>query len=91
MRSRTRTAPLVLALGTTAAVVTGLISPVPASAAAPTSPYISEIHYDNDGTDVGEFVEVTLPAGTSSDGPEHRALQRQQLGPATTPTPLPLP
>lgn len=68
MRSRTRTAPLVLALGTTAAVVTGLISPVPASAAAPTSPYISEIHYDNAGADVDEFVEVTLPAGTSSSG-----------------------
>ena len=41
---------------------------MPASAAAPTSPYISEIHYDNDGTDTGEFVEVELPAGTSSDG-----------------------
>ncbi len=68
MPSRTRTAPLVLALGTTAAVVTGLISPVPASAAAPTSPYLSEIHYDNAGTDAGEFVEVTLPAGTSSAG-----------------------
>ncbi len=68
MRPRTRTAPFVLALGTTAAVVTGHISPVPASAAAPTSPYISEIHYDNAGADVDEFVEVTLPAGTSSAG-----------------------
>ncbi|QIK66168.1 ExeM/NucH family extracellular endonuclease [Nocardioides sp. HDW12B] len=68
MRSRTRTTPLVLALGTTAAVVTGLISPVPASAAAPTAPYISEIHYDNTGNDVDEFVEVTLPPGTSSEG-----------------------
>ncbi len=26
--------------------------------------YINEIHYDNDGTDVGEFVEVAGPAGT---------------------------
>jgi predicted extracellular nuclease len=39
-----------------------------ASAAPPTTPYISEIHYDNGGTDTGEFVEVHLPAGTTSDG-----------------------
>ena len=92
MRSRTRTAPLVLALGTTAAVVTGLVSPLAASAAAPTSPYISEIHYDNAGTDVDEFVEVTLPAGTVERRSERRALQRQpRHAPRrpTTPTPLP--
>lgn len=40
----------------------------PASAAEPTVPFISEIHYDNTGTDVGEFVEVQIPAGTSSSG-----------------------
>jgi predicted extracellular nuclease len=39
-----------------------------AAAAPPTEPYISEIHYDNAGDDVGEFLEVHLPAGTSSDG-----------------------
>jgi uncharacterized protein len=39
-----------------------------ASAAAPTTPFISEIHYDNAGTDSGEFVEIQLPAGTTSDG-----------------------
>jgi predicted extracellular nuclease len=39
-----------------------------ASAAAPTAPFISEIHYDNTGTDAGEFVEVQLPPGTSSAG-----------------------
>jgi predicted extracellular nuclease len=39
-----------------------------ASAAAPTTPFLSEIHYDNAGTDAGEFVEVQLPAGTSSAG-----------------------
>src|SRR5689334_12450659 len=37
-------------------------------AAPPTTPFISEIHYDNTGTDTGEFVEVQLPAGTSSAG-----------------------
>ena len=41
---------------------------VGAAAAPPTAPYISEIHYDNDGGDSGEFVEVHLPAGTSSAG-----------------------
>ena len=29
---------------------------------------ITEIHYDNDGTDTGEAVEITGPAGTSLDG-----------------------
>ena len=49
----------------------GFVSPLlsaPALAAAPTTPYISELHYDNAGADVGEFVEVTLPPGTSSEG-----------------------
>ena len=39
-----------------------------ASAAPPSQPFISEIHYDNDGTDAGEFVEVHLPPGASSAG-----------------------
>ncbi|NEP17784.1 MAG: ExeM/NucH family extracellular endonuclease, partial [Leptolyngbya sp. SIO4C1] len=30
--------------------------------------FISEIHYDNQGTDVGEFIEITGPAGISLDG-----------------------
>ncbi len=53
---------LVVALGSTPFLAT------PALAAPPTAPYISEIHYDNTGTDSGEFVEVWLPAGTSSAG-----------------------
>ena len=40
----------------------------PAAAAPPTTPFVSELHYDNAGTDTGEFVEVQLPAGTSSSG-----------------------
>ena len=43
---------------------------VSATAAPPATPYISEIHYDNDGADADEFVEVHLPAGTSSTGME---------------------
>lgn len=31
-------------------------------------PFISELHYDNEGTDVGEFVAVTAPSGTSFEG-----------------------
>ncbi|MGY1804087.1 ExeM/NucH family extracellular endonuclease [Blastococcus sp. SYSU D00922] len=42
--------------------------PALAQAAPPTTPYISEFHYDDDGADAGEFVEVTLPAGTTSQG-----------------------
>jgi predicted extracellular nuclease len=30
--------------------------------------FISELHYDNDGTDVGEAVEVQAPVGTELDG-----------------------
>ena len=65
-----RSARATLALCTslaTAGFVSPLVSP-PALAAAPTAPFVSEIHYDNAGTDAGEFVEVTLPPGTSSRG-----------------------
>ena len=56
------------ALGTLAASVAVVGVPAVAHAAAPTTPFISEIHYDNASTDVDEFVEVHLPAGTSSAG-----------------------
>jgi hypothetical protein len=56
------------ALGAVAASVAVVGLPTPAQAALPTTPFVSEFHYDNAGTDAGEFVEVTLPAGTSSDG-----------------------
>ena len=32
------------------------------------SPWINEFHYDNDGTDTGEFVEIAGPAGVSLSG-----------------------
>jgi len=62
-----RRAPLGLVVA--AALVTTVL-PGTAYAAPPTTPYISEIHYDNAGTDTGEFVEVHLPPGTSSAGLE---------------------
>lgn len=51
-----------------AVVSAGALFSPPAAAAVPTTPFISEFHYDNAGADVGEFVEVQLPAGTSSAG-----------------------
>ena len=39
-----------------------------ASLASMISPFISEIHYDNAGADVGEFVAVTGPAGLDLSG-----------------------
>ncbi|MFQ1003957.1 ExeM/NucH family extracellular endonuclease [Modestobacter sp. SSW1-42] len=51
-----------------AAAVTVVTVPAVASAAPPTTPFLSEFHYDNGGTDAGEFVEVQIPAGTSSAG-----------------------
>jgi len=52
----------VLGFGLTA---TGLSLALPAAPAqAVGGVFISELHYDNGSTDVGEFVEVTAPAGT---------------------------
>lgn len=55
-------------IGVSAASLLAVVPPVAAVAAPPTAPYISEIHYDNTSTDMGEFVEVHLPAGTTSAG-----------------------
>jgi predicted extracellular nuclease len=44
-----------------------LVAPA-ATAAEPTVPFISEIHYDNASTDVGEFVEVQVPEAASVTG-----------------------
>jgi len=49
-------------------VTTGVVASVPALAAPPSTPYISEVHYDNAGTDAGEFVEVHVPPGASTVG-----------------------
>lgn len=49
-----------------AAVLAALTTAGTASAA--TSVFINELHYDNAGTDVGEFVEIAGPAGTDLSG-----------------------
>ena len=49
-------------------LIAGALTSGPAYAAVPTTPFVSEIHYDNDGADVDEFVEVQLPPGTTSSG-----------------------
>jgi hypothetical protein len=57
-------AALVAALiATTLAVTPGV-----ASAAVGPPVFINEIHYDNAGADVGEFVEIAGPAGTNLAG-----------------------
>jgi uncharacterized protein len=40
----------------------------PAAAAVPDQPFLAELHYDNSGTDTGEFVEVQVPHGTTTEG-----------------------
>lgn len=75
MRETIRRRPVRAALaGCTAAVVAGvggIVMPVgsaqPASADEP-GPFISEIHYDNAGTDIGEAIEIQAEPGTNLTG-----------------------
>ncbi len=63
--SRRRAGVLLGGLALATASTTALtIAPASAVAPAESTVFISEIHYDNDGTDAGEFVEVAAPAGT---------------------------
>ena len=63
-----RLVALLAALALLAGLIPGLpLAKTGAQEAAGTT-FISEIHYDNDGTDEGEFVEVTAPAGTDLTG-----------------------
>ncbi|MFY9572788.1 MAG: Calx-beta domain-containing protein, partial [Blastocatellia bacterium] len=50
------------------AIATCYVNSPPKVAAATTSVFINEIHYDNTGTDAGEAVEVAGPAGTNLAG-----------------------
>lgn len=51
------------------ALVASTFVAIPAAAVAPDSAvFINELHYDNTGDDVGEFVEVAGPAGTDLTG-----------------------
>jgi hypothetical protein len=52
------------------AILAGLLAAAPSAAAVATDSavFINELHYDNDGTDVAESVEVAGPAGTNLTG-----------------------
>ena len=57
-----------VALGSVGTLCALAAATVPAHAAPPTTPFLAEVHYDNSGTDAGEFVEVQVPGGTSTAG-----------------------
>lgn len=61
MRGMTRFSKCLAFLAIGAAVLSGGLT------AAPTV-FINEIHYDNAGTDTGEFIEIAGPAGTDLSG-----------------------
>src|SRR5690348_22725 len=52
----------------TLAMALGLGFSVPAFAAEAQIPFISEIHYDNAGTDSGEAIEIQAPVGFDLTG-----------------------
>ena len=60
-----------LALAACVALLVGLVATVTPAAAFPgedSTVFINELHYDNAGTDTGEFIEVAGPAGTDLSG-----------------------
>jgi predicted extracellular nuclease len=59
---------LAVATALLASLVPGVATPGVRALQAPGDIFISEFHYDNAGTDEGEFVEVTAPAGTNLTG-----------------------
>ncbi|HYE15660.1 MAG TPA: hypothetical protein VD968_14545, partial [Pyrinomonadaceae bacterium] len=63
VRKRAGAAPSLGRKGAKPSVPTGLLVPGTASTV-----FINEIHYDNTGTDAGEFIEVAGPAGTNLTG-----------------------
>jgi 5'-nucleotidase len=63
---RVRTLQVVGAL--TAIATVAAVGATTASAAEPTDPFLSEIHYDNVGTDTGEALEIEAAAGFDLTG-----------------------
>lgn len=60
---------LLQAVGALTAIATvALVGGSTASAAEPTGPFISEIHYDNVGADTGEALEIEAPEGFDLTG-----------------------
>ncbi|GHE07983.1 ExeM/NucH family extracellular endonuclease [Klenkia taihuensis] len=60
--------PAVLGVAVGALVAGGLVTTAAPAAAAPTDARITEIHYDNAGTDSGEAIEVTAPSAEDLTG-----------------------
>ncbi len=60
---RVRSLHVVGALTAIAMVAVSAAVPSLASAAEPADPFLSEIHYDNAGTDTGEALEIEAPVG----------------------------
>src|SRR5690606_18346488 len=58
------TLPLLTALGCSHDTQSDAMGTVSQQFVAATQIFINEIHYDNVGTDEGEFVEIAAPAGT---------------------------
>jgi 5'-nucleotidase len=52
----------------TAIATIAAVSSSTAQAAEPTAPFLSEIHYDNAGTDTGEALEIEAPVGFDLSG-----------------------
>lgn len=70
MHSRHRAAALTAGLGLVAGSLAAVVGAAPAAAVpgAASPVFINEIHYDNTGADVGEFVEVANPGGADLTG-----------------------
>ena len=64
----TRSSALSAACVVVATAAWTLVAAPAATAAEPTVPFISEFHYDNTGTDAGEFVEVQVPSSAGVAG-----------------------
>jgi uncharacterized protein len=49
-------------------LATLMVCPISGAAAADSAVFINEMHYDNVGTDSGEFIEIAGPTGTDMSG-----------------------
>ncbi len=67
-RRRGSSAVALLGLVAGGLAVSATASPAAAQPAAGSPVFINEIHYDNTGTDVGEFVEIANPSGQDLTG-----------------------
>ncbi|MPZ81587.1 MAG: ExeM/NucH family extracellular endonuclease [Actinophytocola sp.] len=68
MSSRRRVRLLQVAGALTAIATVATLSGSTAAAEEPTAPFLSEIHYDNVGTDTGEALEIEAPVGFDLSG-----------------------